>query len=47
MKASFLGVAGMLITPLLILVGGGLGVSRRRRPRRDRGSAEDMTSCAG
>lgn len=35
MKASFLGAAGMLLAPLLILIGGMLGVSPGRRRRRD------------
>jgi hypothetical protein len=41
MKAPFLGVAGMMIAPLLILIGGMLGVSSRRQ--RAGGDPEDIT----
>ncbi len=35
MKASLLGAAGMLLAPLVILIGGVLGTSPGRRSRRE------------
>jgi hypothetical protein len=47
MKASFLGVAGMLLAPLLILIGGMLGISLGGRSRRAHGGdAGDLTQRA-
>jgi hypothetical protein len=44
MKASFLGVAGMLVAPLLILAGGLLGTASAPRRRRDV-AAHEIPRC--